>query len=61
VCGVVVYPILELLCVCCGSVSYPRALCFFFVNVNFNYALYIDFKNNCSAVVNGTAPQDGDV
>jgi hypothetical protein len=26
VCGVVVYPILELLCVCCGSVSYPRAV-----------------------------------
>jgi hypothetical protein len=25
VCGVVVYPILELLCVWCGSVSYPGA------------------------------------
>jgi hypothetical protein len=28
VCGVVVYPILELLCVCCVSVSYPRAAVF---------------------------------
>jgi hypothetical protein len=27
----------------------------------FNYALYIDFKNNCSAIVNGAAPEDGDV
>jgi hypothetical protein len=26
VCGVVVYPILELLCVWCGSVSYPGAV-----------------------------------
>jgi hypothetical protein len=26
VCGVVVYPILELLCVWCGSVPYPRAV-----------------------------------
>jgi hypothetical protein len=23
--------------------------------------IYIDFKNNCSAIVNGTAPEDGDV
>jgi hypothetical protein len=23
--------------------------------------LYIDFKNNCSAIVNGTTPEDGDV
>jgi hypothetical protein len=34
VCGVVVYPILELLCVWCGSVSYPRAAVFHFVNIN---------------------------
>jgi hypothetical protein len=27
----------------------------------FNYVLYIDFKNNCSAIVNGTTPEDGDV
>jgi hypothetical protein len=27
----------------------------------FNYALYIDFKNNCSAIVNGTTPEDGNV
>jgi hypothetical protein len=27
----------------------------------FNYALYKDFKNNCSAIVNGAAPEDGDV
>jgi restriction endonuclease S subunit len=27
----------------------------------FNYALYIDFKNNCSAIVNGAASEDGDV
>jgi hypothetical protein len=26
VCGVVVYPNLELLCVWCGSVSYPQAV-----------------------------------
>jgi hypothetical protein len=58
VCGVVVYPILELLCVWCGSVSYPRAAVFLLL---FNYALYIDFKNNCSAIVNGAAPEDGNV
>jgi hypothetical protein len=27
----------------------------------FNYALYIDFKNNCSAIVNRAATEDGDV
>jgi hypothetical protein len=27
----------------------------------FNYALYIDFKNNCSAIVNGTTSEEGDV
>jgi hypothetical protein len=27
----------------------------------FNYALYIDFKNNYSAIVNGTTPEDGDM
>jgi hypothetical protein len=27
----------------------------------FNYALYKDFKNNCSAIVNGATPEDGDV
>jgi hypothetical protein len=27
----------------------------------FNYALYIDLKNNCSAIVNGAPPEDGDV
>jgi hypothetical protein len=27
----------------------------------FKYALYIDFKNNYSAIVNWTAPEDGDV
>jgi hypothetical protein len=35
-------------CVWCGSVSYPRAAVF-------------HFKNNCSAIVNGAAPDDGDV
>jgi hypothetical protein len=27
----------------------------------FNYALYIDYKTICSAIVNGAAPEDGDV
>jgi hypothetical protein len=27
----------------------------------FNYALYIDCKKNCSAIVNVAAPEDGDV
>jgi hypothetical protein len=27
----------------------------------FNYVLYFNFKNNCSAIVNGTTPEDGDV
>jgi hypothetical protein len=56
----------------CGSVSYPRAAVFHFVNKDkiidcntsilyFNYALYIVFKNNCSAIVSGAAPEDGDV
>jgi hypothetical protein len=41
VCGVVVYPILELLCVWCGSVSYPRAAVFVlcYLTTIFPYAL----------------------
>jgi hypothetical protein len=27
--------------------------------LDFNYALYIDFKNSCNAVINGAAPEDG--
>jgi hypothetical protein len=27
----------------------------------FNYALYIDSKINCSAIVNGATPENGDI
>jgi hypothetical protein len=61
--------VVELLCVWCGvvwcgGVSYPRAAVFLLCNtpiLYFNYAIYIDFKNNCSAIVNGAAPEDGNV
>jgi hypothetical protein len=41
VCGVVVYPILELLCVWCGSVSYPRAAVFLLCYVLFLIPVFI--------------------
>jgi hypothetical protein len=51
----------------CGSVDYCTAIVLKICKdcntpiLYFNYALYIDFKNNCTAIVNGTAPDDGDV